>query len=150
MKTLRFVGGPAGPSPAYVDCGEEQELGEGGIVWSPRPFPGVHSVNTYMILSLGSIETRWKPRAAESFSSYSCLITYGDHLITRQIKQEEPFIWGFGPGKLKRPSVYCDMKRSLRQLGFTLTKDMKTPSQRTLNAVCLNKRYWVAEYWTGW
>ena len=146
MKTLRFVGGPAGPSPAYVDCGEQQELGEGGIVWSPRPFPGVHSVNTYMILSV------WEAlKLAENHELllsdsviYSCLITYGDHLITRQIKQEGLFILGSGPGKLQRPSVYCDMKRSLRQLGFTLTKDMKTPSQRTLNAVCLNKGYRVS------
>ena len=50
MKTLRFVGGP-GLSPAYVDCGQEQELRDGGIVWSPGPFPGAHSVNTYLILS---------------------------------------------------------------------------------------------------
>ena len=84
MKTLRFVGGPAGPSPAYVDCGQEQELGEGGIVWSPGPFPGVHSVNTYMILSVWeALKLAENHELLSDSVIYSCLITYGDHLITR-------------------------------------------------------------------
>ena len=84
MKTLRFVGGPAGPSPAYVDCGKEQELGEGGIVWSPRPFPGVHFVNTYMILSVWeALKLAENHELLSNSVINSCHITYGDHLITR-------------------------------------------------------------------